>query len=172
MNDVLTNIKTRRSIRKFKDSQVERQDLEKILEAGLDAPSARNTQNWQLTVVQGEEKLTDLHKTVARAIGNPDYHKFYNAPTLVLVSTPSDYVHGPFDSSVVLQNIFLAAHSLEVGSVWINQLQDISDNPEVRTVLSDLGVPENHRVYGCAALGYAAVKGKTERENKGKIVFA
>ena len=172
MNQILTNIKTRRSVRKFKETQIDRVDLEEILTAGLFAPSARNTQNWQLTVVQGEEKLSGLHKVVAGVIGNPDYHRFYNAPTLVLVSTPSDYIHGPFDSSVVLENIFLAAHSLGIGSVWINQLQDISDNPEVRTVLSELKVPENHRVYGCAALGYASEKGKSERENKGKIVFA
>ena len=172
MNHILTNIITRRSVRKFKDQQIEQKELDEILTAGLYAPSAMNTQNWQLTVVQGAEKLTALQKVVAQAIENPGYHRFYGAPTLVIVSTPKDYIHGAYDSSVVLQNIFLSAHSLNVGSVWINQLQNISDIPEVRKVLTDLKIPADHKAWGCAALGYAAEEGKKDRENKGKIVYA
>lgn len=54
-----------------------------------------------------------------------------------------------------LENIFLAAHALGVGSVWINQLRDFCDVPEVRALLHEYGVPDGHAVYGSAALGYA-----------------
>ena len=50
---------------------------------------------------------------------------------------------------------FLAAKSLGIGSCWINQLGQTCDDPDVRAFLTRLGIPENHRVYGCAALGYA-----------------
>lgn len=172
MNEIIKNIKTRRSVRKFKDEQIDEKELNAILSAGLCAPSAMNTQNWQLTVVQGVDRLTSLQKVVSKAIGNPGYHRFYGAPSLVIVSTPKDYAHGAQDSSVVLQTMFLAAHSLNIGSVWINQLLNISDEADVRQVLSGFNVPEDHKVWGCAALGYSDAGVSKERENKGTIVFA
>ena len=51
--------------------------------------------------------------------------------------------------------MFLAAHSFGIGSVWINQLQDICDEPEVRQFLNEVGIPADHDVFGIAALGYA-----------------
>lgn len=46
---------------------------------------------------------------------------------------------------------FLAAKSLGIGSCWINQLGQTCDDPDVRAFLTKLGVPESHKVYGCAA---------------------
>ena len=57
-------------------------------------------------------------------------------------------------NACALENIFLAANSYGVGSVWINQLQNICDTPAIRDILNDFGVPANHVVYGMAALGY------------------
>jgi len=172
MNPVIESIKTRRSVRNFKDEQLKGSDLDAILNAGLYAPSARNTQNWQLTVVQSAEKLSLLRNAISEALANPGYSRFYNAPTLVVVSTPADYEFGAQDAAVVLENMFLAAHSLGIGSVWVNQLLSISGHAAVRPVLSGLKVPADHRVWACAALGYAAGETKTDRENKGKVVFA
>ena len=50
--------------------------------------------------------------------------------------------------------MFLAAQSLGIGSCWINQLGTTCDDPEVREFITALGVPANHKVYGCVALGY------------------
>lgn len=172
MNEVLTNIATRRSVRSFKDDSIGADALDRILTAGLYAPSAKNTQNWQLTVVQGRDKLEALRSAIAAALGNPGYAGFYNAPVLVIVSTPADYEHGAFDSAVVQENMFLAANSLGIGSVWVNQLLRIADQSEVRAVLSGLKVPADHKVWCCAALGYAAGEVKRDRENRGKVVYA
>ena len=51
--------------------------------------------------------------------------------------------------------LFLAARSYGVGSVWINQMQNINDRPAVRALLDEIGVPADHVIYGVAALGYA-----------------
>lgn len=171
MKEVLQNIKTRRSVRKYKDDPIPQEHLEDILTAGLYAPSARNTQNWQLTVVRGEKNLEALRSVVAEAIDQPNYPRFYNAPVLIMVSTPKDYPFGPFDSAAVIQNLFLEAHELGIGSVWVNQLLNICDEPKVREVLSRLRVPEDHKVWGCAALGYAQGEVPTDRENKGVVVY-
>jgi hypothetical protein len=47
-----------------------------------------------------------------------------------------------------------------IASVWINQGSDTCNDPGVRAVLTELGVPEDHMVYGMAALGYAAAEPK------------
>ena len=57
-----------------------------------------------------------------------------------------------------------------IGSVWINQLQGICDDPAVRQVLSSLGIPQGHVVYGMAALGYADDE-KAEKERIGRVVI-
>ena len=68
------------------------------------------------------------------------------------------------DCACAMQNIFLAAKSLGIGSCWINQLGQTCDDPDVRAFLTKLGIPENHRVYGCAALGYAAAAPMKEKK--------
>ena len=68
----------------------------------------------------------------------------------------------------------LAEHNLGLGSVWINQLQGICDEPAVRTELDALGLPGDHEVHGICALGHAAAPGKaherTEPGGVGKLV--
>ena len=169
MNEILKNIKTRRSCRKFRNEMVSNEILDEIISAGLYAPSAMNTQLWQITVVKNDEKIVSLQKAVAKALDRPDYHRFYGAPVFVIVTVPEDYRHGAVDTACVLQNMFLAAHSLGVGSVWINQIRDCYDNAQVRAILTEAGIPENHICFGCAAIGYADCELPADRENKGVV---
>ena len=169
MNDIIKNIKTRRSVRKFSDKPVPENILNEIVTAGLYAPSAMNTQLWQLTVIKNEDMLVSLQKAVAKALDRPDYHRFYNCPVFIIVTVPEDYRHGAVDTACVLQNMFLAAHSLGVGSVWINQLRDGYNNDDVRAILTQAGIPENHICFGCAAIGYADCELPEDRENKGIV---
>ena len=70
-------------------------------------------------------------------------------------------------NACAMENIFLAAHSLGIGSVWINQLQGICDEPSIREILNDFGIPADHIVYGMAALGYADdVKAEKKADRK------
>ncbi len=169
MNEVIKNIKSRRSVRKFADKKIDDNILNEIITAGLYAPSAMNTQQWQLTVVKNKKMLEKLQKAIAAALDRPDYHRFYNAPVFIIVTVPEDYRHGAVDTACVLQNIFLAAHSLGVGSVWINQLRDCCNNAEVRAVMTEAGIPENHVCFGCAAIGYADCELPSARDNKGVV---
>ena len=169
MNEILKNIKTRRSVRKFAEREIPAEILNEIITAGLYAPSAMNTQLWQLTVLKNDGKIVALQKAVAKALDRPDYHRFYGAPVFVIVTVPEDYRHGAVDTACVLENMFLAAHSLGVGSVWINQLRDSCNDSEVRALLTDFGIPENHVCFGCAAIGYADCELPSDRENKGIV---
>nr|MCR4925848.1 nitroreductase family protein [Clostridiales bacterium] len=82
-----------------------------------------------------------------------DYN-FYGATTLILASSEKTNPHRKEDCACALENMFLAATSVGVGSVWINQLKNICDIPSVRAILDEVKLPENHAVFGVAALGY------------------
>lgn len=171
MNEILKNLVTRRSVRKYKSEPVAKDALDNIITAGLYAPSAMNTQYWQLTVVDDVEKLETLRNAMAKALGRPDYNRFYGAPVMIIVTVPADYTLGEVDSACVLENMFLAAHAEGVGSVWINQLRDCCNDPDVRAILTSYGIPENHVSYGSGAFGYADCELPADRVNKGKVVF-
>lgn len=173
MNETLKVLQTRRSVRAYQAEQISQETLDEILKAGLYAPSARNTQNRQFTVVQGEEKLEALRGVMAQALKREDYGRFYGAPTLIIVSAPRDYEHAAPDCAVALENMFLAAKALGLGSVWINQLcGPTADVPAVRELLAKFSVPGSHLVYGCAAIGKPDGEVPEDRENKGAVVFA
>lgn len=167
MNETIRNLLSRRSIRKYRPDALAPDILDQIVQAGLYAPSARNEQPWHLTVVNGHEPLARLTAEVKAAtlrakthyvamVSREGYSVAYGAPTLIIVSGDSSHAPmAPYDCALVLGNIFLAAHSLSVGSCWINQLGIISDEPGFRAVLDKLGVPSRNTVYGCACLGYA-----------------
>lgn len=167
MNEVLKNIKSRRSVRAYTGQYISDEDLNQILEAATYAPSGMNFQTWHFTAIQNPELLTELNGKIKGAFAKSDeprlqerghsqtYCCYYHAPALIIVSNETTQWWASMDCACALQNVFLTANSLGIGSCWINQLGQTCDDPDVRAFLTKLGVPENHRVYGCAALGYA-----------------
>lgn len=168
MNQVIENILTRRSVRKFTEEKISRQDLELILKCAAYAPSGMNKQTWQFTAVTDRKKLDELATVIGKELGREGYN-FYNADVLIIPSNIRDGYWSKEDNACALENIFLAAHSLGIGSVWINQLQQISDTPAVRRLLAEWGIPEEHVVHGMAALGYAAESPSQDVDKKGVI---
>lgn len=160
----------RRSCRTFLQSAVEREKLEAIVKTALHAPSARNRQLWQFTVVSDGALMEELRAAVAKALGREGEYGFYGAPVLILCSNDREHPYGREDCACAMENMMLASDSLELGSVWINQLTAVCDEEGVRGVLRRLGVPDNHVVYGSAAIGYPAALPR-EKEIVGKVVW-
>ena len=171
MNEVMNNILTRRSIRKFTEEPIPDGVLKDIVDAALHAPSANGRQTWKFTVILNQQVIARLAAAIGAEIGNPDYN-MYHPTVLIMPSNLRDSFLGREDNSCALENIFLAAHSHGVGSVWINQMHKISDQPAIRSILDDLGVPEDHVVYGMAALGYPVPDAPVrEIERIGKVTY-
>lgn len=168
MNPVIENILTRRSIRAFSEKDIERTDLEQILKAGLYAPSGMNRQTWQFTAIVNRDKIQLLAKLIEKKLERKGYN-FYNPSVIVLVSNEKTSAWAKEDSACALENMFLAAHSLGIGSVWINQLKDICDDTEIRQYLNEMGIPVEHNVYGVAALGYAVNEPHQDVVKKGIV---
>lgn len=172
MNEVLNNILSRRSVRSFKDEQIKDEELNLILKAGIYAPSGKNEQSWQFTVLQDHSKIEKLAKVVGKALGRGEGYNFYNSPTLIMLSNDIDNSNGLADCACALENIFLMANSLGIGSCWINQLKTICDENSVRELLNEFGIPKNHIVWGMASIGYPAATPaeKTRKNNVIKFV--
>lgn len=97
-NEVLENIKARRSVRAYTSQQVSEEDLQAILEAAIYAPSGMHLETWHFTAIQNVDKLTELNERIKGAFAKSDdsrlqerghsktYCCYYHAPTLVIVS--------------------------------------------------------------------------------------
>lgn len=170
MNDTLNTILTRRSTRKFLDKAISQEDLELILQAALHAPSGMGLQTWQFTVVKSRDKIQTLAAAVEKTLNRQGYD-MHQPQVLIIPSNEKDSRFGKEDDACAMENMFLAAHSMGIGSAWINQLQGICDEPAIRRILTSFGVPENHVVYGMTALGYPDDV-KSEKTCTGKVVYA
>lgn len=182
MNEVIAAILERRSIRSYRDAPIEKDTLDLIVRAGMYAPSSRGIQPWHLTVVTNAGKIAEITAQVKAAILRANVERylklaqsdnysvnFHKAPVFVIISAnEAETLCAAEDSSLVLGTMFLAAHSLGVGSCWINQLCCVTDEPDFRAFLTSLGVPETHSVKGAAVFGYPdgpAPKPLPRREN-------
>lgn len=160
---------TRRSCRAFLQKPIPDEELDAILQAAIYAPSGMGLQTWQFTAVTGRDKINKLAEVIGSALNREGYD-MYRPEVIIIPSNEKDSRFGKEDNACALENIFLAAHSFGIGSVWINQLQGICDEPTVREVLTQLGIPQDHIVYGLAALGYAAKALPRNVRKNGKIV--
>ncbi|OOM80209.1 nitroreductase [Clostridium sp. BL-8] len=168
MNEVIQNILTRRSIRAYTEDQISNDDLNTLLEAAKFAPSGMGTQAWHFTAVQNIDKINKLISAIKEALqkspveqlqkigSNPNFNPFYNAPTIIITAYDKNSPTKESDSAVALENIMLAAHSLNIGSCWIHALGIVGDDPSVRSILTELGIPENYAIFGTAALGFSS----------------
>jgi nitroreductase len=167
MSATISDIIARRSIRAYKDDKVPRDVLEMIIKAGRYAPSAANSQLWHFTVVENIETINNITAALKSAsthpsapaplaakVNKPEYTVNFGAPVFIIISGDPVRATTINDCSVAAGNIMLAAHSIGLGSCWINQPAAACDVPEFRSLLTKLGVPESHKIYACICLGY------------------
>ena len=155
MNDVIKNIKERRSVRAYRPEQIKKEELDVILEAGTYAPTGMGMQSPKIVVVQDPEMIAKLSKMNAEVMGtNSD--PFYGAPTVLVVLADSERPTCVEDGSLVMGTLMLAAHSVGVDSCWIHRAKQVFDSAEGKALLKQWGISENYIGVGHCILGYAA----------------
>ncbi len=171
MNQVYENMISRRSCRAYTTQAVKQEDLELILKAGINAPSGMNRQSWRFTVIRDKDKMMELAKAVGTVLDRGENYDFYRPDVIVLVSNDRENTNGLADCACALQNMFLMAHSLGIGSCWINQLKTICDDERIRPLLDSYGIPKEHIVWGIADLGYAKEEPKKKEKDEAVIHY-
>ncbi len=160
---------TRRSVRKYSDRPVEDEKLDKVLTAGLYAPTGMNNQLPVLVAVRDKatrDELSRMNAAVMGTSGDP----FYGAPCVIVVLSDPERMTWVEDGSLVLGNLMNAAHSLGLGSCWIHRAKECFDTPEGKALLRAWGVPENYRGVGNCILGYAAEEPEAKPRKSGRII--
>jgi nitroreductase len=144
--DVFEAIKERKSIRAYQDKPVPREVLERILEAGRLAPSARNVEPWHFIAVTDKEKRKALSKGL--------YAKFVSEAPLVIVicgdkKASSDWY--TIDSSLAAENMVLTAVNEGLGTCYVGSFNEA----DVKILLK---VPDNFEVLMMLTIGYSKEK--------------
>jgi nitroreductase len=163
-------IKKRRSIRQYKDEHVHREIVEKILNAGIWAPSGMNSQPWRFVVIENRNiisKLSERTKEILSEMPWPTdllqkYAKsekdtiFYDAPLLILLCVPKNQELRSInllDCGLAAQNMLLTAYQEGLGSCFIGFACFLNQDP---AFLAYLGVPANHEIIAPMIFGYPA----------------
>jgi len=190
--EILNAIKARRSVRKFTEQPVAKEDLALILEAGAYAPSGGNCQGTHFLVLQGREKIDELRMTVVNEFAKLDeesdqyrgyafainrarnegagYDFTYGAPAFVVLANKKSYGNAMADCALAAENMFLQAAAMGIGSCYVNQVHWMTDNEKVREVLQGMGMAEDEKVYLCISLGYSGMGEQPPLERFGNPV--
>lgn len=157
MSEVLEKIKSRRSIRKYKEEQIPQDILDQIIESGMYAANGMGYQNTIMIQVTNK-KLRDEISRMNCEIGGwkEGFDPFYGAPAMIIVLAKKDWRNKAYDGSLVMGNPMLAAHELGIGSCWIHRAKEEFETEWGKNLLKSLGIEEEYEGVGHCALGYVA----------------
>lgn len=150
--DINEAIAGRRAVREYTVQAVDDRTIRRLIDAAVLAPSAVNQQPCTFTVVRDQNMLNRLSReakshmlaTMAASphsdhfksrLENPDFHIFYHAPVLILISANGA---GPWiveDCALAAENLMLAAYGAGLGSCWIGFAQAYVNTPEGKNML-------------------------------------
>ena len=164
--NVMEAIQKRESIREYLPDPVESEKIQKILEAGRLAPSARNQQTWKFIVV-------DDPKIRERLFIACDRQPFMaQAPAALVICTDDKEImrcgqpKGTVDCSIAMSFMLLEATELGLGTCWLGRFYE----DQVREVLD---IPADYSVVAITPLGYPASGGRgTSRKELKDIAFS
>lgn len=173
----------RRSIRKYTDKKVEKEIIEQLIDFGIQAPSAMNSQAWSFGVIQDKNLLTELsNETKAyllsildtnpflasykNTLENPNFDIFYNCPLLLLVCMKPGGIET--NACLAAQNIMLAAHNLGLGSCWIGFCHAFLNIPKNK---EKFGIPSDYSIVAPLIIGYPAAEAHPVQKNEAEIIF-
>ena len=179
-NAVVDAIMARRSIRHYTDTPVSRDTLELLAKCGINAPNARNLQEWAVRIVDSKDYLegaTEVMKAGMPAIANQDDPKFRNgfrnATAVIFVAAPED-PSGMLDVNVgaLCENICVAAQSMGLGSVIMGgPIMFLSNTPEAKPYLDRLNLPEGYSLRICVGVGYPDETPDAKPRDESKVMF-
>lgn len=170
MNTMLTAIKERRSTKSFTSDMPKDSDIEKIIEAGLQAASGRNKQSPIIIAVTNKEirdKLSAANAAVMGASADP----FYNAPVVLVVLADKTVNTRVCDGSISIANMMLAADSLGLGSCWIHRAKETFELAEWQEWLKSIGVEGEYEGIGNCVIGYTNEKRRAAPEIRPNRVY-
>ncbi|MFW9877609.1 MAG: nitroreductase family protein [Candidatus Thorarchaeota archaeon] len=159
-------IRSKRSIRRYKNQKVPNKIIEKIIKSIRYAPTAINLRNLKCIIISGKKKIEELTNSIIESMDSgrqKEYLKksienginpfFYNAPHILILHSKNGW--GEINAAIALTYAMLYAETLGIGSCWIGGIQKyFLGNKEVPEKI--LGI--SNKVCGIMIFGYPSVK--------------
>lgn len=173
-NEIMATILHRRAIRRFEKKQIEEDALQQILQAGLYAPSAGGRQGVIFAVCQTKE-INERLGRIKRANSKPRMatatsyvskeqpsiaddpnltNAFYDAPAVITMFAPKNFLFSAEDCAIAAENMMLAADSLGIGSCYIGQGWTAFADPYGQEILKKWEIPVDFYAVMQLLLGY------------------
>jgi nitroreductase len=141
--DAFDAFKNRISVREYSDKPIEMEKLEKMVDTGRLAPTARNEQPWEFIVVTQKEKIKELANIT-------DHGKFMAGAAAAIVIFCKDTKYYLEDGCAATENVLLAATALGISSCWIaGDKKEYGDR-----IAKSLDTPEGYKLISIISLGY------------------
>ena len=185
-------IKARHSIRKYMDTQISREDMELILEAGSFAPNAGGGQRSMMVGIRNRELTTKIgimnlqkfdrsrlagsyvSREQPSTIDDPTIRNgFYGAPSVVVIFGQDNFMFRIADAFCCAENMVLQATELGISSCIISRGEETFVSPEGHELLKQWEIPENYSAICFVILGYIDGEQphrKPRKENRTKII--
>ena len=192
MMGLLELMKYRRSIRKYQNRQIDRDALQKIIEAGMYAPNAGGGQRTFICAIHDKdlcEKVGKLNlaqfdrsrlagsyvsKAQPSIIDDPTIQSgFYGAPTVCAIFAPKNFLYSIPDAFCCAENMVLEATELGIASCIIARGEETFDNEIGSCFLEEWGIPQNYVARCFVLLGYCDgdyPHAKPRKEGRYKII--
>ena len=144
-NQVLEVIKKRSSARAYSDEEVTKEQLEKVIEAGLQGPTGMNKKEIHFTVVKGDAPILE---------DKQPHNFYYEAPVLIFLSAEDDFKWSKVDSGIAVQNMAIAAESMGLGNLIIGCVYDALHGEKKAYFDKALAIPEGYSFQIALAVGH------------------
>ncbi len=160
MSNVIDAINKRSSTRGYLEKPLTTAELECLIHAGLQAPTAANRQEIHFTVLKGNNpilKELEEEKNRLRGITAPEHNFYYEAPAVIIISADSTFRWGTLDAGIAVENMVLMAEELGLGSLILGCIYDALTGDKKEYFHSALSLPENYEYKIAVAFGHKAV---------------
>lgn len=161
-------IRKRHSIRDYTERVVEASVIQRVIDAAIQAPSARNLQPWEFWVVLGQDRVDNFsdrakkwlleqlscdpaQQEVYQQISSPAFSMLYHAPAIVLVVATGQEEQADEDCCLAANLLMLAARDVEFGTCWIGLSRAWFNLQETK---KELGIPDTYRVVAPIVMGH------------------
>lgn len=148
-NQVLETIKQRSSARAYSAEKLTQAELDSILEAGLQAPTATNRQEIRFSLISGDNPILE---ELDEEIQSNNF--YYGAPSLIFLSAEDDFKWSKVDAGIAVQNMVLAAESLGLGTLIIGCVYDALHGEKKEYFSQALQIPEGYSFQIALAVGH------------------
>jgi nitroreductase len=170
-NLVLQAISDRRSIRSYKDEKVTREQLDTLLKAAVESPSARNAQPWHFSITQSPGILQEINAEVSKNLDKDVGDIFHGAKTAIFISCDGGSRWGRLDCGIAVQSIALAAHAIGLGTVILGMPEAAFTGPKGDYFNKLLKFPQGYSFAVAVAVGVPAGSKEAHPLENGRVTF-